>query len=114
MSTGINIPRLKNMAMIDNIGKSFPLVIQSLGRIMRKHKEKGDSVYCLDFVDCFTYSNDTYSLKHFYQRSQFYTDEGHRIVEKEIDLGKYTYTDESWNTVINRIPEKIPKKTKKK
>jgi hypothetical protein len=56
---------------------------------MRLHKEKGNNVYVFDLVDCFDYVNDTYSLKHFYQRESFYRSEQHPLIEKEIDLGKY-------------------------
>lgn len=86
LSTGINIPKLKNLVFAENIGKSFTLVIQSLGRVMRVHKEKGDTVYVFDLVDTNTYTTESYPLKHFWERQVYYNNEGHKIIEKEIKL----------------------------
>lgn len=86
LSTGINIPRLRNLVFLSST-KSYTLVLQAMGRVMRLHKEKGNTVYVYDLVDCFTYKNDSYSLKHFFQRALYYQSEGHPIVEKEITLG---------------------------
>jgi len=85
LSTGINIPRLKNLVFLSST-KSYTLVLQAMGRVMRLHDEKGSNVYVYDLVDCFTYVNETYSLKHFWQRQSYYESEGHPIVEKEITL----------------------------
>jgi len=85
LSTGINIPRLKNLVFLSST-KSYTLVLQAMGRVMRLHKEKGNNVYIYDLVDCFTYKKDTYSLKHFWERKSFYQSEGHPIIEKEIEL----------------------------
>lgn len=88
LSTGINIPRLKNLVFLSST-KSYTQVLQSLGRVMRLHKEKGNNVYVFDMVDVFTYVRDTYSLKHFFQRLTYYESEGHPVLEKEIDLSNY-------------------------
>lgn len=88
LSTGINIPRLKNLVFLSST-KSYTLVLQSMGRVMRLHKEKGESVYVFDLVDCFTYVKDTYSLTHFWQRKEYYESEGHPVLEREVDLSKY-------------------------
>ena len=88
LSTGINIPRLKNLVFLSST-KSYTLILQSIGRVMRLHKEKGNNVYIFDMIDEFTYKKDSYSLKHYYQREAFYESEGHPLIEKEIDLSKY-------------------------
>jgi len=88
LATGINIPRLKNLVFLAST-KSFVLVLQSIGRVMRKHKEKGNSVYIFDFVDIFDYSKENYLQKHFWQRDAIYRNEGHPIIEKEINLEFY-------------------------
>lgn len=85
LSTGINIPRLRNLVFLSST-KSYTLVLQAIGRVMRLHKDKGENVFVYDIVDIFSYKNDTYSLKHFYERSLHYNSEGHPIVEKEIIL----------------------------
>ena len=88
LSTGINIPKLKNLVFLANT-KSFTLVLQSIGRVMRKHKEKGNTVYVFDLVDSFDYAKENYLLNHFWQRDAYYRNEGHPVLEKEIDLEKY-------------------------
>ena len=88
MSTGINIPKLKNLVFLSST-KSYTLVLQSIGRIMRIHKDKGETVYVYDLVDVFDYKKDNYALKHFWQRASYYKSEGHPIIEKEIDLSKF-------------------------
>lgn len=85
LSTGINIPRLKNLVFLSST-KSYTLILQAIGRIMRLHHEKGDNVYVWDLIDVFDYKKDTYSLKHSYQRDLYYRSEGHPCVEKEIYL----------------------------
>lgn len=85
LSTGINIPRLKNLVFLSST-KSYTLVLQAIGRIMRLHKEKGQNVYVFDFVDVFTYVDETYSLKHFWHREAYYKSEGHPILTKEATL----------------------------
>ena len=85
LSTGINSPRLKNLVFLSST-KSYTLVLQAMGRVMRLHAEKGDNVYIYDLIDCFTYKRDTYSLKHFWERQKYYHSEGHPIIEKEIEL----------------------------
>ena len=86
LSTGINIPRLKNLVFLSST-KSFTLVMQSIGRVMRLHKDKGDYVYVFDLVDVFPFKRENYMLRHFWQRYKYYQIEKHPIIEKEIELG---------------------------
>ena len=86
IDTGINIPKLKNFVFAEFPGKSFTKILQSIGRVMRKSEDSGDSVYVWDIVDCFDYTNENYTLKHFWDRQKFYEAEGHPIHEKEIQL----------------------------
>jgi len=64
IDTGVNLPKLKSLVFIEPPGKSFTKIIQSIGRVMRKHKDK-NGVYVFDLVDVFDYAKENYSLKHF-------------------------------------------------
>ena len=64
-ATGLNIPRLFNVVFID-YGKSFTKIIQSVGRGLRRAKDK-------DFVTIYDISSTTkYSKKHFNERIKYY------------------------------------------
>lgn len=64
-STGINIPRIFNLVMIEP-GKSYIKVIQSIGRGIRKAQDK-DDVEIWDFT-----SSLKYSKRHLTKRKGFY------------------------------------------
>ncbi len=64
-STGINIPRLFNLVMIEP-GKSFVRVIQSIGRGLRKAEDK-DFIQIWDIA-----SNSKFSRRHLTVRKAFY------------------------------------------
>lgn len=64
-STGINIPRIFNLVMIEP-GKSYIRVIQSIGRGIRKAKDK-DRVEIYDFT-----SSLKFSKRHLGKRKSFY------------------------------------------
>ena len=69
-STGINIPRLFNLIILD-FGKSFTRSIQSIGRVLRLAKDK-------DRANVFDISSMTkYSRQHFNERVKYYEDEQH-------------------------------------
>lgn len=64
-STGLDIPRLFNLFLIDS-GKSFTRTIQSIGRVLRKASDK-------DYADVYDISSTTpYYRRHFNQRLQYY------------------------------------------
>lgn len=86
MSTGINIPRLKNLVYLSS-NKSFTATLQSIGRVLRKHKDKSSAVV-YDLVDCMSGKrvNENYLQKHFWERSNYYAQEQFPIIEKEITL----------------------------
>lgn len=67
-STGINIPRIFNLVLLEP-GKSFVRVIQSIGRGIRKAKDK-DYVAVYDIT-----SNLKYSKRHLTKRKQFYREQ---------------------------------------
>ena len=65
-AVGINIPRIFNLIIFEG-GKSFVRTIQSIGRGIRKAKDK-------DFVDVWDIcSNTKYSKSHLTQRKKYYT-----------------------------------------
>jgi superfamily II DNA or RNA helicase len=64
-STGVNIPRIFNLVMIEP-GKSYIKVIQSIGRGIRKAEDK-------DFVDIWDFTSSLkYSKRHLTKRKAFY------------------------------------------
>lgn len=71
-AVGLNIRRIFNIFAVD-AGKSFIRVIQTVGRGLRKAKDK-DQVNYYDI-----YSNLYYSSAHVRERIKFYQDEGHSI-----------------------------------
>jgi len=89
LSTGINIVALKNLVFLSST-KSYTLILQSIGRIMRKHNDKNHA-YVFDLVDVFPYKRESYSLKHFWQRESYYSSEGHPLKEVEVDLQKHLH-----------------------
>jgi predicted helicase len=86
ISTGINLPKLTNLVIAEMPGKSFTKILQSIGRVMRKSKEKGNTVFIWDIIDVFPYKNENYSLKHFWERMEYYNSEEHEIIEMEKEL----------------------------
>lgn len=77
-STGISIDRVFNLMMID-AGKSFIRCIQSIGRGLRKGRDK-DSVHCVD-----VHSKLKWSKKHFRERNKYYK-ESQYVVLKLVKL----------------------------
>ena len=64
-STGINIPRVFNLVMIEP-GKSYIRVIQSIGRGIRKAKDK-------EFVDIYDFTSSLkFAKRHLTKRKSFY------------------------------------------
>lgn len=96
ISTGLNIPSL-GVTVLENVGKSITLVIQSLGRGARLHEgKKVSKVY--DIVDDLIYTvpksgrqYDNYSMKHFKERLDIYYREEYKIaspVKINLDFSK--------------------------
>lgn len=64
-STGINIPRIFNLILLEP-GKSFVRVIQSIGRGIRKAQDK-------DYLQVFDITSTLkYSKRHLTERKKFY------------------------------------------
>jgi superfamily II DNA or RNA helicase len=66
-AVGINIPRIFNLVLVEP-GKSFVRVIQSIGRGIRKAKDK-DNVQIWDIT-----SNAKFSKRHLTERKRYYKD----------------------------------------
>ena len=88
LSTGINLKALKNLIFLSST-KSYVTTIQSIGRVMRLHESKSNSIV-FDLIDDFTNhgkrKTENYSLKHFWERLSFYESQELNIIEKEINL----------------------------
>lgn len=71
LSTGVSIRAIFNIVFADSF-KSEQIIIQSIGRALRLHKEKEKAVVfdLVDVYDSKKFNNSLYS--HFKQRSKFY------------------------------------------
>ena len=76
-STGLNIPRIFNMVLIEP-GKSFVRVIQSIGRGLRKADDK-DMVAIWDIT-----ATTKYAKKHLTERKRFYKDAKYEFTIKKL------------------------------
>lgn len=77
-STGINIPRIFNLVLIEP-GKSFVRVIQSIGRGLRTAADK-------DFVEIYDIcSSAKFSKRHLTRRKEFYQDANYPFKVTKID-----------------------------
>jgi superfamily II DNA or RNA helicase len=77
-AVGINIPRIFNLVLIEP-GKSFVRVIQSIGRGVRKAKDK-------DFVQIWDITSTCkYAKRHLTQRKKFYKDAEYPFTIEKID-----------------------------
>ncbi len=76
-STGLNITRIFNLMFID-VGKSFIRVIQTIGRGLRKAKDK-DTVEVTDMC-----SDLKYSKKHLAERTKFYREAEYPHKKKKV------------------------------
>tara|TARA_B100000424_G_scaffold114850_1_gene86599 strand:+ start:425 stop:1891 length:1467 start_codon:yes stop_codon:yes gene_type:complete len=77
-SVGINIPRIFNLVLIEP-GKSFVRVIQSIGRGIRKAKDK-------DFVQIWDITSTCkFAKKHLTQRKKFYKEAQYPYTIEKID-----------------------------
>ena len=85
-STGINLKRLDN-AIFASGSKSETRVLQSIGRTLRKGNES-DKATLYDVSDMLSskQGEENYTLKHFKERMQIYSQEGFRYKIFQIDL----------------------------
>jgi superfamily II DNA or RNA helicase len=80
-AVGINIPRIFNLVLIEP-GKSFVRVIQSIGRGVRKAKDK-------DFVQIWDITSSCkFAKRHLTQRKKFYKDAQYPFTIEKIDWDK--------------------------
>lgn len=77
-AVGINIPRIFNLVLIEP-GKSFVRVIQSIGRGIRKAKDK-------DYVDIWDVTSTLkFSARHLQKRTAFYKDANYPFTKEKVD-----------------------------
>ena len=80
-SVGINIPRIFNLILIEP-GKSFIRVIQSIGRGIRKAKDK-------DFVQIWDITSTCkFAKRHLTQRKKFYKEANYPFTVEKVDYTK--------------------------
>ena len=80
-AVGINIPRIFNLVLLEP-GKSFVRVIQSIGRGIRKAKDK-DHVEIWDIT-----STCKYAKRHLTERKKFYKEAKYQFTLEKIDWNK--------------------------
>jgi superfamily II DNA or RNA helicase len=86
LSTGVSINNLHNIVFMEAF-KSEQVIIQSIGRILRLHKDKTTAIV-FDIVDIFdarTKSKNTL-YKHYEERKSFYNKREYPLEEKQINL----------------------------
>ena len=77
-AVGINIPRIFNLVLIEP-GKSFVRVIQSMGRGVRKAKDK-------DFVQIWDLTSTCkFAKRHLTQRKKFYKEAQYPFTIEKVD-----------------------------
>jgi len=91
-STGLNIPRLFNVILVDG-GKSSVRVVQTIGRGLRRAKDK-DQVNVID-----VYSALPYSSKHSMKRRKIYKEENYDFLDTR--SVKYESQKDKENAVQN-------------
>jgi superfamily II DNA or RNA helicase len=80
-STGINIPRIFNLVLLEP-GKSFTRVIQSIGRGIRKAADK-------DFVQIWDLTSTCkFSKRHLTKRKQYYSEAKYPFAIEKVDWQK--------------------------
>ena len=80
-AVGLNIPRIFNLVLLEP-GKSFVRVIQSIGRGVRKAKDK-------DFVQIWDVTSTCkYAKKHLTERKKFYKDAQYPFTIEKVDWNK--------------------------
>lgn len=82
-STGINIKKLKYLMFVQSV-KSKIKVLQSIGRVLRKHESKNEAIF-IDIIDSIDRKN--FSVKHGLNKLELYDTEGFDYKVKEIKLG---------------------------
>lgn len=85
VSTGVSIKRLHNIIFGCGVKKQNP-VLQSIGRLLRLSEHKTHATL-FDIVDNFEYNGiKNFSLEHFMERFNYYTNEGHDVNINTIDF----------------------------
>jgi superfamily II DNA or RNA helicase len=85
MQQGISVNKFHNMFIVSS-SKSVIRILQSIGRMMRKHETK-DVARIYDLTDDLTYDNqENYVMKHAMERIQMYSNEQHMIKFERFSL----------------------------
>lgn len=85
LSTGVNIRNIHNIHFTESF-KSDVIVRQSIGRGLRKHKDK-DKLRLYDYVDCLDSQKKGMLMNHSRVRRTIYNEQGFNYVIKKVSLG---------------------------
>jgi len=84
VSTGVSVPSLKNVVFTQSF-KSPQIILQSIGRILRLHKDKEDShAIVFDLVDQFHSAYKTILYNHYLERKKMYDKEEYPYQELKV------------------------------
>jgi superfamily II DNA or RNA helicase len=88
LSTGVSINNL-HIGVFAEGYKSEQIMIQSVGRFLRKHKDK-DRAIIFDIIDILDEksSNKNSLLKHYHERKEFYNNRGYTLEEIKMNIKK--------------------------
>ena len=85
LSTGVSINAIFNVIFADSF-KSEQIIIQSIGRALRKHSDK-EIATIFDIVDVFDPSKmDNILYRHYKEREKFYKNRKYRYKEIRLNL----------------------------
>ena len=84
LSTGVNIRNIHNILFVESF-KSDVIVRQSIGRGLRKHKDK-DKLRVYDFVDVLNSSKKNMLMNHSRVRRTIYNEQDFKYVIKKVSL----------------------------
>lgn len=84
LAVGVSINAIFNVIFVDSF-KSEQIIIQSIGRALRKHDKKKTALI-FDIVDVFSDKLDNILYKHYVERKRFYTKRNYPFKEIKVNI----------------------------
>lgn len=83
MSMGVSINNLAGIVMC-MIGHSPHVVLQSIGRMLRNHKDKFNVTVCYDIINDISKFGTSFDVNNGVERLQYYKSEEHPVYDKQV------------------------------
>ena len=83
MSMGVSINNLAGIVMC-MIGHSPHVVLQSVGRMLRNHKDKFNVTVCYDIINDISKFGTSFDVNNGVERLQYYKSEEHPVYDKQV------------------------------